>query len=319
MADELYEIRNAYVLGNYGQVISDGSSLKANPYRKQEENEALLSERDTLVFKAHIGMGQYDIVVDDLANSTSHAMKAIRILAQFLKADHSRNETLKANAVTTAKELVKACEGSLPAASYVHVAITVTTILIHNGELEPALKCLRSAQAQLSNTQSPSMLELHSLAIDILLRIYRPDQAEKELKLMQTIDDDATLTQLSSAWVSLAQGGEKVQDAIQVFDDLREKFGSCVLLLNGLALAHMTNGTYDLAEKCLLDAMSKRSNDPETLINVITCSHHLRKPTDLINRYVAQLRNSAPNHPWMRAYCTMEGKFDTWAEQHKRA
>jgi coatomer protein complex subunit epsilon len=317
MADELYEIRNAYMLGNFGQVISDGSSLKANPYRKQEENDALLNERDTFVFKAHIGMGQYDIVIDDLAGSSAPALKAIRILAQFLKADHARNEAGKATAVTTAKELLKSSEGTLSAASYVHVAITVATVLIHNGELEAALRCVRSAQAQLSNTQSPAMLELHGLAVDILLRIYRPDQAEKELKLMQTIDDDSTLTQLCSAWLLL--GGDKVQEAMQLLDDLKEKFGSCVLLLNGLALAHMSAGTYDAAEKCLLDAMSKRSNDAETLINLITCSYHLKKPIELINRYVAQLKNSAPHHPWVRAHATMEGKFDSWVEQHRAA
>eukprot|EP00906_Rhabdomonas_costata_P003947 RCo005931 len=316
MADELYDIRNAFVLGNYGQVISDGAGVKYNPYRKQDENDAVLGERDILVFKAHVGMAQYDIVIDDLGTATSAPLKAIRVLAQFLKADHANNEAGKATAVSNAKDMLKAAE-NLPPATYASVAVTVATVLIHNAELETALKCVRSAQAQLGNAQSPAMLELHSLAVDILLRISRPDQAEKELKLMQTMDDDATLTQLCCAWVYLAQGGEKVQEAIQIFDDIREKFGSCVLLLNGLALANMSLGNYDTAEKFLLDAMSKRSSDPETLINLVTVSLHLKKPTDLVNRYVGQLKNSAPYHPWVRQYLTMESKFQTFVQQQK--
>eukprot|EP01012_Entosiphon_sulcatum_P009041 TRINITY_DN1499_c0_g1_i1.p1 TRINITY_DN1499_c0_g1~~TRINITY_DN1499_c0_g1_i1.p1 ORF type:complete len:314 (+),score=45.57 TRINITY_DN1499_c0_g1_i1:27-944(+) len=302
MSDELYEIRTSLLLGSYTHVISEAGNIKKSAYKPAAETANLLAERDAMVFKAHIGLGQYDIVIEDLATTTAPPLRGVKLLAQYLKADTAGSNT--SEIVTAAKELLRSVD-QLGPVEHAQVASTVATLLVHAGELESALKSVRHALNS-SLVPQPLALELHGLAVDILLRIFRPDQAANEVKQMATLDDDATTTQLCSAWVSLALGGEKVNDALQVFDDLREKFGPTVLLLNGQALAHMALNRFDQAEKCLLEAMSKRSQDPETLINLIVCSQQLKKSAEMAH----------PNHPWVRTYVTMERKFDGLADQY---
>lgn len=41
---------------------------------------------------------------------------------------------------------------------------------------------------------------------------------------MSSVDDDATVTQLASAWVGVALGGAKVQEASYIYQELGDKF-----------------------------------------------------------------------------------------------
>jgi coatomer protein complex subunit epsilon len=124
---------------------------------------------------------------------------------------------------------------------------------------------------------------------------------------MQAADDDATLTQLATAWVNLAQGGSKIQDAFYVYQELGDKYAWTSKLYNGSAACQMAMGRYDDAEKDLVEAINRDSKDPDTLQNLAVCALHLGKPT---TRFLNQLKTLAPKPFAIEQLAAFEAQFD---------
>ncbi|GMP71560.1 hypothetical protein CsSME_00029915 [Camellia sinensis var. sinensis] len=159
----------------------------------------------------------------------------------------------------------------------------------------------------LKHTNVGGTMELHALNVQIFLKMHRSDYAEKQLRIMQQIDEDHTLTQLASAWLNLAVGGSKIQEAYLIFQDFSEKYQMTSLILNGKAVCCMHMGNFDEAESLLLEALNKDAKDPETLANLIVCSLHLGKPS---SRFLNQLKLSHPDHMLVKRASSAEESFD---------
>lgn len=56
---ELFSVRNALYLGNYGLALSAAAELKL-------KDTQLQVERDVLLYRAHIGLKQYDLVLSEI-------------------------------------------------------------------------------------------------------------------------------------------------------------------------------------------------------------------------------------------------------------
>src|SRR3989338_5969757 len=80
---ELLSVRNALFLGNYNVCLSKIAQTSIN-----ENNADMKLERDILSYRASIGLGQHDLVLQQVKESDSLPipLKAIRLLAEYFQA-----------------------------------------------------------------------------------------------------------------------------------------------------------------------------------------------------------------------------------------
>eukprot|EP00798_Chlamydomonas_sp_ICE-L_P017567 gene17567-23890_t len=254
MGDVLFPVRNNFFLGGYNTVINEGSDIE-----NLSDMEGV--ERDIFVYRSYIALGSFDLVISEISNSAATGLLAVKLLAQYLSGKKSKDDALS----TLAEWMADSACNRNPT-----VLLIAGTIYAHEGNYVEALKACHVGLN----------LELMALCVQIYLKMDRADKAEQQLKAMTKDDDDATVTQLATAWVGVAL-------------ELGEKYNWTPALYNGRAVCHMKTGDYEEAERDLLEAFGRDAKDPDTLANLITAGLHLGKNTA---RYVTQLKMLAPNH-----------------------
>ncbi|XP_009362163.2 coatomer subunit epsilon-1-like isoform X2 [Pyrus x bretschneideri] len=264
--DHLFNLRNNFYLGAYQAAINNSDLPNLSP------DDAV--ERDCLVFRSYIALGSYQLVITEIDASAATPLQAVKLLALYLS-----GPDFKESAISNLKELLAdPAVGNNPT-----LRLIAGTVFMHEQDYNEALKY----------TNSGGTMEMNALNIQIFLKMHRSDYAERQLRLMQQVDEDHTLTQLAMAWLNLAVGGSKIQEAYLIFQDFSEKSQATSLILNGKAVCCMHMGNFDEAETLLLEALQKDAKDPETLANLVVCCLHLGKPS---SRFLSQLKIGHPNH-----------------------
>jgi len=320
--DDLYTLRNHYWLGNYQgkaalfftmifvysySVPLLGAINEANTNLSKLKDSNLLKEKEELVYRSYLALGQYNIILDEIKDTptTSYGLKGIKLLATYLT-----NPSSKDTIIATVSSLLVEANMAVTATgnSSLNTLATIAAILhMHDDNVKEAIKCVHKA----------ANLEQHALLVQLYIRIDRADVALKQVKTMKSIDEDNVLTMLASSWVNLATGGSKVQEAAYVYDELIDKYGGTCLLLNGLAACKMHSGQFDEAESLLNDSLTKSQNDVDTLANLIVVSQHLNRTSDIISRYINQLKAKNPSHALLTSLGNFESSFDRVAQSLK--
>lgn len=276
--DHLFNLRNSFYLGAYQDAINKSDIPNLSP------DDAV--ERDSIVYRSYIALGSYQLVINEIDSSAPTALQAVKLLAIYLAGD-------KESAIASLQEWLNDA-----AIANNHVLRLIAGIIfMHEQNYIEALK----------HTNSGGTMELHALNVQIYLKMHRSDYAEKQLKIMLQIDEDHTLTQLANAWVNLAVGGSKIQEAYLIYQDFSEKNQMTPLILNGKAVCCIHMGHFDEAESLLLESLNKDAKDAETLANLVVCSLHLGKSPA---RYLNQLKLSHPDHMLVQRASSAEDSFE---------
>ncbi len=286
--DDLFELRNYFHLGNFSAAATEGETVTV-------DGQGMKIEKDVFMKRIDLAKGNYDAVISSVNDSSPPALQVVKLLAQMHK-DPSTSETAQAAITAWLDDDV-----STGSPCFVLMCAILYT---HLGDYDNALKVASRSVS----------LELLCIKVQVLLRMDRLDVAEKEVANMAKTDEDATLTQLATAWTRLAKGGDAVQDAVYIYQDLLERHGATDQILNGMSLCSIAKGKPEEAERTLQEALSKNPNCANTLINVIACAKYRNKPQELVARYFEQLHRVAPSNEWLADYVAKEQEFDSLAE-----
>nr|KJB29789.1 hypothetical protein B456_005G119100 [Gossypium raimondii] len=232
--DHLFHLRNNFYLGSFQAAINNSDLPNLSP------DDAV--ERDCLVYRSYIALGSYQLVINEIDSAAATPLQAVKLLALYLSNPHDKEST-----IASLKEwLADPAIGSNAV-----LRLIAGIVFMHEEDYIEALK----------HTNAGGTMELHALNVQIFIKMHRSDYAERQLRVMQQIDEDHTLTQLANAWLNLAVGGSKIQEAYLIFQDFSEKYPMTGLILNGKAVCCIHMGNFDEAETLLLEALNKaRSN-----------------------------------------------------------
>ncbi|TMW64659.1 hypothetical protein Poli38472_011539 [Pythium oligandrum] len=283
--DDLFTLKNQLWVGNYQNAISEANMLN-------HVRDALRHERDVYVYRAHLGLGNYGLVLESIpdAATTPIALSAIKLWATYLNGGDKEMIEL------TLKEwLADHTSGENP-----HLLLVAGMIFSREGKLSDALSVLTKG-----NTLEHMLYIVH-----LYLQMDRIDLAQKQLEEMRRIEEDSTLTQLALAWIMTLKGGEKADEATLHFQELSDRFGATPLLLNGAASAFMAMKNYVEAERLLMEALQKDQTHEDTLVNLVAVSAHLGKP---YQQFAIQLQQVAPANAWLANFIQIDQEFSATA------
>lgn len=166
----------------------------------QIQSAELELEKNVFMYRAYIALKKYKFVLDEINDSSPEELKVLKLLAEYFSNPNCKEEIID-------KIQKKSIESSTLPKTHTFM-IVAGTIFYNQNDLESALKVIHKS----------INLECMTLRVQIYLKMSRIDLATKEIKTMQEIDDDATLTQLALAWVNLATGRNKYQEAFYIFE-----------------------------------------------------------------------------------------------------
>jgi len=83
MSDRLFNVWNAFFLGNYQTCVNEG--LDASD--EHDLTEAEIIERDFYVHRSYVCMGQHALVTTQITDDAATALQGVKLLARYTSGD----------------------------------------------------------------------------------------------------------------------------------------------------------------------------------------------------------------------------------------
>ena len=273
------------------------------------KGETARLEKEVLVARARIYSGEGSRVAASVPEGAPPALQAVKLLAAFSTAPPASRGALLA----AADALVEGAEAALtsphPApgalASAPLVQAMAATMYLAEGAFERALRAVRSG----------ATLELLALAVQVYLRLDRPDLAEGAVNALRERDDESALYLLSAAHTCAALGGDRAKEAVLIYKDVLDRYGEGAgpAAMNGLVAAHVAARNYAAAEAVLEEAKAKDPSYADTLANAAAVAE-LQGRADAAARIAERLKRDAPAHASALTLAAAEAQFDRVAK-----
>ncbi|GFZ06103.1 coatomer epsilon subunit [Actinidia rufa] len=198
--DLLFGLRNNFYLGAYQAAINNSNIPNLSSRRRRSKETPSFTDPTSL-----------SLVINEIDSSAATPLQAVKI-ARIVSLESRK------------QGMVKICRRSDFMADF-HPSKEDSTLLqetmissLHEWLADPAIgnnPILRliagiifmheqDYNEALKHTNVGGTMDLHALNVQIFLKMHRSDYAEKQLRIMQQIDEDHTLTQLANAWLNLA-------------------------------------------------------------------------------------------------------------------
>lgn len=284
MGDKLFSIKNYFFLGSYQSCI--GEALK---FSTKSEDEKLV--KDIFLYRSYIAQGQAFIPLKEIPSTTkSTELAAVRRFAEFRSNEAARTKILNQVLEDVSSKAIQD-ETS---------AVLAAAILNESSNPEAAFRTVSKFEG----------LEARASKVFTLVKMNKKKMAFAEVKKMNSIDEDATLTQLANALVLTSLATGKVKDALYIYNEMAEKYGKTTDLEMHQAIVDVLTQDYQSADELLTSSLERDSNDPDVLINSVVVAQHLEKDDDVVERFISLLKHTHSSHPWTQDFLAKEAEFD---------
>jgi len=203
--DELYTLRAQYWLGHFALAFDEGRSSARRPMPAH-----LKSEREELMLRIQLAMGQYDrVMAEGTGGDKAPALQALALHASYLSS--SEDESRRHAAVL---DQLKVLLASTPdAMSNTSLQLVACHIFLAANHIREALQCVHHGLT----------MEHLAMCVQIYIKMERLDLARDALNLMKQADEDSVLVQLTSAHLAMAHGSSRSDDAAHILASLSEQ------------------------------------------------------------------------------------------------